>query len=496
MSATIATLPSGQVRLKCYNPRSGESLGELECHSLEAVDQVLENLRQAAAGYNRSAISERVRLVRRFRKALAQRLDDLIATICAETGKTQPEALLEIFGALELMRYGERIAGRTLRREYRPSGALLHKRGYVDYRPYGVAVIIAPWNYPFVLVVGPVVEALLAGNAVVAKPSEYTSLSALLLKEIFDAATGRPELFSIVLGAGAVGQHLVSSPLSDIICFTGSSKVGAAVGQACAARLKPAILELGGKDPMIVLDDANLSRAAKAAVWGGFTNAGQTCVAVERVYVLDSVYDRFLHMVRAEAQKLTADGQPSAVMGPVTVDSQVDRIKGHLRDAESKGARIERFGSDNGRQLPPAVITNVDHSMTIMTEETFGPELAIMSVASEEDAIRQANDSRFGLSAYIFTGSERRGRRVARQLACGSVAINDVIVQFGMASLPFGGWRNSGLGRLHGREGLLSFSQQQAVVGSRVALPAELWWYGMGARSRGWMQRCMRWWYG
>ena len=496
MSATIETLPSGQTRLLCYNPATGEPLQELEVHSKDAVDHVLRQLRQAAASYNRSAIGERVRLVRRFRKALARRLDDLVATTCAETGKTQPEALLEIFGALELLRYGERDAPRTLRREYRPSGALFHKRGYVDYRPYGVAAIIAPWNYPFVLVVGPLVEALLAGNAVVAKPSEYTSLTALLLKDIFDTATGRPELFSVVLGAAEVGQQLVNSPLSDIICFTGSTKVGTTIGQVCAAQLKPAILELGGKDPLIVLDDANLSRAARAAVWGGYTNAGQTCVAVERVYVLAAVYDEFLNKVRIEAQKLATNGQRSAHMGPVTVDAQVDKIKGHLRDAESKGARVERFGADNGRHLPPAIITNVDHTMTIMTEETFGPELAIMSVASEAEAIRQANDSRFGLSAYIFTGSERRGRRVARQLACGSVAINDVIVQFGMASLPFGGWRNSGLGRLHGREGLLSFSQQQSVVGSRLPLPAELWWYGAGQRTSGLMRKFIRWWYG
>ncbi|MEE9162792.1 MAG: aldehyde dehydrogenase family protein, partial [Candidatus Neomarinimicrobiota bacterium] len=304
-----------------------------------------------------------------------------------------------------------------------------------------------------------------------------------------------PELLGIVLGSGAEGRHLVDSPLTDIVCFTGSTEVGRAIAQSCAASLKPAILELGGKDPMIVLEDADLERAAKAANWGGFTNAGQTCVAVERVYVVAAVYEEFLHRIRTETQKLMSDGPPGGPIGPITVDAQADKIREHIRDAESKGAWVEKFGADNHRQLPPALITGVDHSMSIMTNETFGPELAVMSVASEEEAIRKANDSRFGLSAYIFTGSERRGRRVARQLRCGSVAINDVIVQFGFAALPFGGWRDSGLGRLHGREGLLSFSQQQSVVGSRLRLPMELWWYDLGQRSYGVLRKFIRWWY-
>ena len=496
MSATLETLATGGTRIKCFNPATGEPLRELDAHSPADIDDLLKRLRDAAVAYGRSRVRARVALVKRFRKALARRTDDLVDSICAETGKRPIEALVEVFGALELMRHGGRVADRVLRRQFRSSGALVHKRGYVDHYPYGVAAVIAPWNYPFVLVAGPVTEALLAGNTVVAKPSEYTSLTTLLMKDIFDEATGRPELLGIVLGSGAEGRHLVDSALTDIICFTGSTRVGKSIAEACAASLKPVVLELGGKDPLIVLEDANLERAAKAAIWGGFTNAGQTCVAVERVYVVAPVYDEFLQRIRSETQKLMSDGQADGPIGPVTVDAQADIVREHLRDAESKGARVEKFGVDDHRRLPPALITGVDHSMSIMTDETFGPELAVMSVASEEEAIRQANDSRFGLSAYIFTGSERRGRRVARQLHCGSVAINDVIVQFGFAALPFGGWRDSGLGRLHGREGLLSFSQQQSVVGSRLRLPVELWWYDLGQRSYGALRKFIRWWYG
>lgn len=495
MSATVDKLPSGRTLLKCFNPATGEPIRDLECHSLEAVDKALECLRQAAVSYNRSPVRERIKLVRRFRKALVTHFDRIIETICTETGKKSPEGLIEVFAALEVIRHQERIAPSVLRRQYRASGVLVHKRGYVEYRPHGVAAVISPWNYPFVLIAAPLVEALLAGNTVIVKPSEYASLNALLIKELFDAATERPELFEVVLGTGDVGQRLVTSSLTDVVCFTGSTKVGKQIAQACAERLKPVVLELGGKDPMIVLEDANLKRAAKSAVWGGFTNAGQTCMAVERVYVVKQVYDEFLMLVQAETKKLTAGGAPKDAVGAVTVDVQYDKIMDHLRDAEARGGRVEMFGEPDGRHIPPALITDVDHTMTIMTDETFGPELAVMPVASEEEAIRKANDSRFGLSAYIFTGNERRGRQIARQLVCGTVVLNDVIVQYGYASLPFGGHRESGLGAVHGVEGLRNLSRQQAVVGSRINLPMELWWYDLGQKTYGLLRKFIKLWY-
>ncbi|UCH10788.1 MAG: aldehyde dehydrogenase family protein [Fidelibacterota bacterium] len=483
MSATIETNAAGKTVLKCFNPATGESLGALEAHSLEEVDQALERLRESAASYNRTAIRERVKLVRRFRKAITKNLDRIIEMICTETGKKPPDALLEIFAALEIIRHQERLATSVLGRQYRTSGTFVHKRAYVDFRPFGVAVVISPWNYPFILVVSPTVESLLAGNTVVAKPSEYTSLTGLFIKDLFDEATGRSELLEIVLGTGEVGQHLVRSPLTDVINFTGSTKVGKLIAQSCAESLKPAVLELGGKDPMLVMEDANLKRAAKSAVWGGFTNAGQTCMAVERIYVVASVYDEFLRLVREEAQKLTVGRGPDDAVGAVTVDVQYDKITAHIEDAEARGGKIEMFGEPDGRHMPPFLVTNVDHSMLIMTDETFGPELAVMPVVSEEEAIEKANDSRFGLSAYIFTGSERRGRRIASKLMCGTVAINDVLIQYGVASLPFGGHGDSGLGAVHGIEGLRNMSRQQSVVGSRIMLPMELWWYDLGQKT-------------
>ncbi len=493
MSTTIETLPSGKTIIKCFNPATGELLRELEGHSLEAVDAALQRLRRAASAYNKAPVRERVGLVRRFRKALVKNLDRILDSICLETGKKPPEALVEVFGAFEIMRTSEKLAPSTLRRQRRSSGTLVHKRGYVEYRPHGVAALISPWNYPMLLVAAPAVEALAAGNVVIAKPSEHASLTTLLIKEIFDQATGRPELLEVVIGATDVGQRLVSSPLTDIICFTGSTQVGRTIARTCAENLKPVILELGGNDALIVLEDANLARAAKSAVWGGFFNAGQTCVSVERVYVVETVFDEFMQLVREETRKLSAGERPEDTIGAVSVEVQYDKIMSHLKDAKDKGAQVETFGEPEGRHLPPVLLTNVDHSMAVMTDETFGPVLGIMSVASEEEAVQKANDTRFGLSAYVFTRNERRARRIARQLECGAVAFNDVIVQYGIATLPIGGFRDSGLGKLHGKEGLLSFSRQQSVVESRFRLPMELWWYDLGWKTYGLLRRFLKW---
>jgi acyl-CoA reductase-like NAD-dependent aldehyde dehydrogenase len=330
MSATIETNAAGKTVLKCFNPATGEPLRELEAHSIEDVDQAIERLHQAAAAYNYLPIKDRVWVVRKFRKHLARNLDLIIDSVCTETGKKPSEALVEIFGALEIIRFAEKLAPKVLQRHYRSSGTVIHKRAYVEYRPHGVAAMISPWNYPMLLVAAPAAEALAAGNTVIAKPSEHASLTTLLIKELFDEATGWPELLEVVLGAVEVGQRLVTSPGTDVVCFTGSTQAGRAIAHDCAENLKPVILELGGNDPLIVLEDANLKRAAKSAVWGGFTNAGQTCVSVERVYVVESVFEEFMQLLREECKKLTVGGKAEDTIGAVTVEVQYDKIMNHL----------------------------------------------------------------------------------------------------------------------------------------------------------------------
>ncbi|MCK4577800.1 MAG: aldehyde dehydrogenase family protein [Candidatus Marinimicrobia bacterium] len=496
MSAIIHTEADGRVVLKCFNPATHEPLQEIMALTADGVEARLDGLREQAACYKNEPVKTRVRLIRRFRKALARHFDELCDSICQETGKKPQEAILEIFGALEIIRTAEKLARTTLKRRYRSSGVLIHKRGYVEYWPYGVATIISPWNYPLLLVVAPAVEALLAGNTVAAKPSEHTTLTALLAKQIFDAATGRPELFAVLPGTAEIGRQLVASPKTDVICFVGSTKVGKTIAVQCARLLKPVVLELGGKDAMIVLEDARLARAAKSAVWGGFSNAGQTCVSVERVYVVEPVYDEFVALLRAETGKLTAGEEPDNAIGAVTLEAQYDKINAHIDDARSKGAECEVFGEPDGWHMPPVLLTGVDHSMMVMTDETFGPELAVMKVADEEEAIAKANDSSFGLSTYLFTGNAARARRISQRLVSGAVVVNDVIVQYAMASLPIGGIRDSGLGKLHGPEGLLSFSRQRSVVEGRIDLPMELWYYDLIRKTFGMTRKFIKMWYG
>ncbi|MFC1481508.1 aldehyde dehydrogenase family protein [Candidatus Neomarinimicrobiota bacterium] len=482
MSVRIIPLVDGRSKLECFNPSTNEPLQDLTTISLPELTERLVRSRAAATELASWPVKARVRCLRRFRRAMARNTDKLIKAICDETGKKPMEGLLEVFGALEIMVQSEKAALKELRKQRRASGTFVHKRGYIDYEPYGVATVISAWNYPLLLSVTPTYEALLAGNSAVVKPSEQTSLVPLLAQEIFEESTGMKDLYQVVVGLADVGEALVASPDTDIVCFIGSTVVGRKIAVAAAQQLKPVILELGGKDPMLVLEDANLDRAAKAAVWAGFTNAGQTCIAVERVYVVDKVYDKFIALLRKEAEKLTHGAQDEADIGSITLDVQYDKIQHHIDDARAKGAHIEIFGEPDGRHHPPVIVTDVDHTMDIMTDETFGPELGVMRVADEAEAIAKANECAYGLSGYVFTKSKARGRRIARQLHCGTVGINDAVIQYGMGALPIGGHKESGLGQLHGREGILNFSKVKSVVENRIELPVELWWYDMAPK--------------
>ncbi len=439
MSVRIIPLADGRSTLACFNPSTNEQLQELTTISMTELTATIERSQVAATDFANWPVKARVRRLRQFRRALARNTDVLIEAICAETGKKRMEGLLEVFAALEIMLQSEKAALQVLRKRRRASGTFVHKRGYIGYEPYGVAAVISAWNYPLLLSVTPAYEALLAGNSAVVKPSEQTSLVPMLAQKIFEESTGLKDCYQVVVGLADVGEALVSSTETDIICFIGSTAVGRKIAVAAANQLKPVILELGGKDAMLVLEDANLARAAKAAVWAGFTNAGQTCIAVERVYVLDAVYDRFVQLLRTEAESLTHGVDAKADIGSITIDAQYEKIQHHLEDARAKGARVEIFGEPDGRHHPPVIVTDVDHTMDIMTDETFGPELAVMRVADEAEAIAKANECAYGLSGYVFTGNKRRGRRIARQLYCGSVSINDVLVHYGMGALPIGG---------------------------------------------------------
>lgn len=478
---TESTL-NGRPLLDCTNPATGETITTLPMASREEVERKLEIAREASESWSTLSVRQRAKVIRKAQKALVARMDEIVEVVLEESGKTDFDGIIEMLTTLEIMRFNRKMAPRALAPEVRPLGLVVkNKRGSVHYRPYGVVGAISPWNYPLIQPSILVVPALLAGNGVVLKPSEFTPLTALKMEEIYDDS-GVPEgIFQIIVGAAEVGRTLVESPMTDMIAFTGSIGVGRKIAVSCAEQLKPVILELGGKDPLIVLKDANLKRAAGAAVWSGFHNAGQTCISVERVYVEEAVADEFIALVTAMAESVSSGGGPDdSDYGSMTTAPQFEKVKAQIMDARLKGASFMTGGkavSDGGHLLPPTIVTDTDENMELMREEIFGPVIAISRVKDEEEAVARANSMKFGLNASIFTRNKRKARRLASRVQAGNIVINDVETNYLCVDVPFGGVKQSGIGRLHGVEGLRSFAQIQSVVEDRIGLNRELWWF-------------------
>ncbi|MBS1838683.1 MAG: aldehyde dehydrogenase family protein, partial [Actinobacteria bacterium] len=413
------------------------------------------------------------------RDRLLDRAEALVGVICAETGKQRAEAVTtELMAVCETMDWYARYGERVLRPRHVGSGTLAHKSAWKRYEPMGVIGVISPWNYPFTLSMTPIVTALFAGNTVVLKPSEVTPTVGLAIGELFEHDTWG-DVVQVVTGAGTTGEALVRGGV-DKICFTGSVSTGKRVMAAAADTLTPVLLELGGKDPMIVCEDADVAHAARGAVWGSMQNAGQTCMSVERVYVADAVYDEFLSRVLTEVGAIRQDDVGDADIGSMTFGPQVATVEAHLADAVEKGARIVAGGTRTERAglwFPPTVVVDVDHTMSLMTEETFGPVLPIMRVADTDEAVRLANDSPYGLNSSVWTEDHDRGVAIANRIEAGNVCINDCIVSYAVTGLPFGGVKSSGIGRVHGAEGLRELSHVKSVLGQRVKVPRELWWF-------------------
>jgi len=403
--------------------------------------------------------------------------------------------------AVEHLKYMCSHAPLILSQEKRSPGIFIHKRAYIRYFPHGTAGIISPWNYPLILTASPVVEALLSGNTVVLKPSELTPLTGNKIRQIFIDGGIPKDVFQIIHGLGDTGAALVESPMTDIICFTGSVKVGKAIAEACGKQLKPSILELGGSDPMIILEDADLDRSISAAVWGGFSNCGQTCISVERIYVMDSIADLFIERLKKKALNLKLSNSPeNADLGCMINQNQKQDVKSFLDEAREEGIIFhlddKKTMEDNSCFLSPTIIESNDSPSSLMHSEIFGPVITVTRVHSEKEAINKANSTGFGLSASVFSKNLRRARRVAGQIKAGSVCINDINSNYICASLPFGGVGVSGLGRVHGPEGLKAFSQVQAVCEDRLGLKKELWWFPISDVAKKWFKRLFKYWYG
>jgi acyl-CoA reductase-like NAD-dependent aldehyde dehydrogenase len=489
-------LQVGIGKIVSVNPATGEILREFECADESEVLVAVERARTAQPAWADLGLQRRIAVLREFQGKLYERKSAVAAAITREVGKPLAEALVtEVLVVLDAARFLIDNAFRLLRDEPVPHGNLATKlkTGRLVREPHGVIGIISPWNYPFSIPATETLAALVAGNTVVLKPSELTPLVALELASLLYAAGVPRDVFQVVVGEGAAGAALVRSPIDKLV-FTGSVTTGKRIAAAAADRLLAVVLELGGKDPMLVLDDADVDVASSAAVWGAFVNAGQACLSVERCYVHRSLYERFAEACASKAQKLRVGNgmDPNTDVGPMIHERQVRIVESHVEDAKARGARILTGGSRRhelrSNFYAPTILTEVTHEMRIMREETFGPVLPIMSFDDDQQAIRLANDSEYGLAASVFTRDSDRGERVAHRIHAGTVMVNDVISCFGISEAPHGGVKASGVGRTHGRFGLEEMVRLKYLDIDQMPGMKKVWWYGYGDAFRSQME--------
>jgi acyl-CoA reductase-like NAD-dependent aldehyde dehydrogenase len=494
-----------------HNPATQEIIGMLPNFGANQIAEAVAKAAAAQVRWAASPVRERLRILSRFAELLCNQKDSVATVISREAGKPEAEALsTEILVVLDTVKYLQNQVPAFLRPEPVPHAnpVMKLKRGTLLREPYGVVGIISPWNYPFSLPSIQTLTALATGNAVVLKPSEFTPYSSLELEKLLRAAGLDPDLLQVITGDGAAGAALLAANIQKVV-FTGSVATGKRVAQAAAARLLPVVLELGGKDPMIVLEDADIDVASSAAVWGAFMNAGQTCLSVERCYVQERIYPKFLekcvektnklrvgssHPLRPDQpgydksyspQRMGHPGQDVEIdLGPMIHEGQLRIVQSHVEDAVARGARVLAGGKPMPQLGPnffaPTILADVDHSMKIMREETFGPVLPVCSFKTEDEAVALANDSEYGLAACIFTNDRKRGEALARRVQAGTVMVNDVLTCFGISEAPHGGIKASGIGRTHGRFGLEEMVWPKYVDSDRMPRMKKLWWYGYG----------------
>ena len=471
------------------NPATAEVLREFECTSAAEVREAAARARAAQPAWQVIGVRKRLAMVEKFQQLLNERKQHVARIITSEAGKPIAEALLtEILVVLDAARFLLKESYGFLREQPLPHGNLATKAksGRLIREPYGVIGIISPWNYPFSIPATETLAALATGNAVVLKPSELTPLSGLELASLLYEA-GVPEaVVQVVIGEGPTGAALIESGIDKLV-FTGSVATGRRIAQAAAARLLPVVLELGGKDPMIVLEDADVDVASSGAVWGAFVNVGQACLSVERCYVHRSIYDAFVYACVEKTKRLRVGNgaDPNTDVGPLIRERQLHTVEQHVADARSRGGRMvtggERLTSLGPNYYAPTVLADVTHEMLVMREETFGPVLPIMPFDSDAEAIRLANDSEYGLAASVWTRNRARGERIARQINAGTVMVNDAVSCFGISEAPHGGVKASGIGRTHGRFGLDEMVWTKYLDVDLLPGNKKPWWFGDGA---------------
>ena len=459
------------------NPASLKEVGRVEVSSKTKVMACL-NSSKKYQQWTSLSLNQRCKLITRYRKAIVKNSDLLKKTLKSETGKKDFDIFVEYFTFLEHLRHIPKIAKASLRRESRNSGLMKNKKSYVVYEPLGVAGIISPWNYPLATPMISSIEALMAGNNVILKPSEHTPLTTRLAKKIWDEHIGYEEAFQVINGCGDIGGMLVESKNTDIICFTGSTKVGKLIAEQCGKDLKPVLLELGGKDPMIVLKDANINRAIESAVFGGLSNAGQTCISTEEIFVEVQIWDRFTKIISDRMKHITSGGNKNNELGPMIVPENRDKVEAHIKEVQDSCTIIRGNSDGEASYLSPALIIDPPSDSRVVNEETFGPVLTVRPFNDENELFDLVHKTGYGLSASIFGKNRKRIERISSQIKTGNISVNDVMTHYGIASLPFGGEGQSGLGKSHGPEGLRSLCRVKSIVVNRFDFIDEPWWFG------------------
>jgi acyl-CoA reductase-like NAD-dependent aldehyde dehydrogenase len=481
------------------NPATGQVIAHVPDLGPEQIADLARRGRAAQPGWDALGFEGRGRVLRRAQRWLVQNSDRVIDTIVSETGKAWEDAqAAEVAYGANAFGFWAKQAPRYLADERVRSAAIFvkGKRLVLRYRPFGLVGVIGPWNYPLTNSFGDCIPALAAGNSVILKPSEITPLTSLLLADGLRECGIPDDVFQVATGRGPTGEALVDAV--DMVMFTGSTATGQRVMERAARTLTPVSLELGGKDSMIVLSDADLERAANAAVYYSMLNTGQTCISIERVYVEAPIHDAFVARVTEKARALRHGppaGPGSVDVGAMTHGPQVDVVERHVEDARARGARVVvggHRGNRPGHWFEPTVLVDVNQDMAIMRDETFGPTLPIMKVADADEAVRLANDSPYGLGAAVYSRDVARGEAVARRLESGAVCVNDALVNYYALELPMGGMKASGMGSRHGPGGIRKFTQHQALLVSRFHLRRDVYMYPYRARTSRLLQRGLR----
>ena len=484
MSTVERPAATGTDEIRVANPATGEFVAAVPKVEPEAVPELVARARAAQPAWEALGFDGRARILRRAQKWIVDNADRVARTIVSETGKSYDDALMaEVGYTAGAFGFWAKQAPRFLGDEKvrTSSPFVLGRKLRVRYGPLGVIGVIGPWNYPLTNSFGDCIPALAAGNAAVLKPLQTTPLTSLLMADALRECGLPEDVYLVATGGGATGEALIDAV--DMVMFTGSTETGRKVLERAARTLTPVSLELGGKDPMIVLADADLERAANSAVYSSMQNGGQTCISIERVYVEAPVYDDFVDRVARKVAALrqgAPDGPGSVDVGAITFAPQIDVISRHVEEARKAGARVLTGGratEDGGRFYAPTVLADVDHSMSCMTEETFGPTVAIMRVSDADDAVRWANDSPYGLAASVYGKDTARAEEVARRVEAGAVCVNDAQINYFALELPMGGWKASGMGSRHGAPGIRKYCRQQSLLITRIAPKREFYMF-------------------